>query len=96
MRKQIKVLKPTNDDWYGNLKVKEGTNEEVKLVEVSLFRLGPDTTVDDWRVFVKGTDDYAMYMDFHNYSTALNTFIHVITPPAVDIKDLRVIGFVVY
>ena len=93
MRKPITVLKSTQDNWHGNLKLHAGTDKEVKLVEVSLRKLKEH---DDWRIHVKGTDDYAMNMDFHNYSTALNTFNHVLTLEYVDIMELRTIGFAVH
>jgi hypothetical protein len=90
---EVKVFKPTNDDWYGSYKI-NGWHEGVKdrmLVEVIFCGNIGDGV---WRTCVWGNDDCGMEFDCSTEAECWTMFLQVIGMESVDMVALRNLGFV--
>lgn len=83
------TYKHTSDNWYPNF--------QGGFVEVSYRQIPYGCGLDNvWRVLVQGADDFAMYFDCDDPTTAKQTYRLVVKLPDVTKLALRQLGFEVF
>jgi len=95
---RVEVLKPTQDNWYGNYTV-DGYNGVKDQGCVEVIFNGNITAYDPtlapvWRTCVWGNDDCGMEYDCDNETQAWNMFLQVIGMKFVNKQALRDLGYV--
>jgi len=85
----ISVFCETQDEWYGNYKIR-GDARVSDLVQVSYLPLSDGT----YRCCVWGNDDMGLEFDHANQEYVWEIFVQVISQQYVNQAPLRALGFV--
>lgn len=94
-------FRPTSDDWHSNYPVLlKGGHTDVRYAGLGLVSVKVlDLTFNDpptWRVFVEGTDDFAMAKDFAEKQQAVDAYMSICGLHRVSKAELLRIGFAYY
>lgn len=87
--KRLEVIKPTDDEWYGNDFIRNRFGKEVRVVQVSYIRL-PDGT---HRVCVWGNDDFGLEFDYKKHRDALRAYKRILSMEKVNKQPLKDMSF---
>jgi hypothetical protein len=94
-------FRPTSDDWRSNYPVLlKGGRADARYAHLGLVSVQVlDLTFNKpptWRVFVAGTDDFAMAKDFAEKQQAVDAYLSICGLHAVSKAELLRIGFEYY
>jgi len=87
--KPIDVFKKTDEDWYGNFKIKDDHRYPDRFVRLSLSQLDNK----EYRVSVWGNDDLGMELDFVDKSVARDLFSKLCLKDVINRRLLLSLGF---
>lgn len=88
LQREIKIIKPTEDDWYGN-EILNIRGVSTKVVTCSLMLLLNQKT---WRVCVWGNDDFGLEKDSESFDEIYDLFMQILVLPYVNKQKLKDMG----